>query len=351
MKTKAVKIFVAVMLIAGFFVLTACSDANDANEANALINTGAAAQGTENPAVTPPAPQELDPEELDKRWLTDRAGRFVGIPHEITTIVTLGASNTEIVAALGFTDKIIGADTFSEDVTGITHDVTLIDMWNMDAETVIALDADLVIAASDLFFDNTLDLLADAGTAVLFIPTSNTITGIYEDIQFLGLALNAEAEAEDIIRNMHEEIERIQTIADSITISRSVYFEIETPPFMFTFGAGTFLDEMLQIIGAENVFRDYGQWVSVSDEQVIAANPDVILTNVGWVVDHVADMQSRPGWNGLDAVRGNNIFVIDANSSSRPTHNIIIALDQIARAVYPKYFGPPACRIVAGHRF
>jgi iron complex transport system substrate-binding protein len=76
----------------------------------------------------------------------------------------------------------------------------------------------------------------------------------------------------------------------------------------------------------------------VSDEQIFARDPDVILTNVDWMDDPIANMVSRPGWGGLTAVQGNRIYVIEANASSRPSHNIVIALQQMAMAVYPEYF-------------
>ena len=108
---------------------------------------------------------------------------------------------------------------------------------------------------------------------------------------------------------------------------------------MFSFGKGTFLNEMLEIAGAENVFASEDGWLSVTDEIIFAMDPDAILTNVGYLDDPIAEITSRPGWETLDAVSGGRIYQISANPSSRPSHNIVIALQEMAAAIYPEYFG------------
>ena len=170
------------------------------------------------------------------------------------------------------------------------------------------------------------------------IPTAETINDIIFDIEFVGAVLDVPQAALAITSNMVAEINEVRETAATISTPRTVYFEIEAPPLMFTFGEGTFMNEMIEIIGGINLFAHYGGWVAVADEQVLALDPDVILTNVFWIDNHVADMESRPGWDGLSAIRYGRVFTIDANASSRPTHNIITALWQMAEAVYPEYF-------------
>ena len=75
----------------------------------------------------------------------------------------------------------------------------------------------------------------------------------------------------------------------------------------------------------------------VGRKQVLARNPDIIITNV-YGVGMVEEIISRPGWHTLDAVINNRVYWVDANASSRPSHNVISAIWEIARAVYPEYF-------------
>jgi iron complex transport system substrate-binding protein len=98
---------------------------------------------------------------------------------------------------------------------------------------------------------------------------------------------------------------------------------------------------MLEIAGAVNVFADHEGWLGVSDETLLVLNPDVILTSTNFLDDAIADITDRPGWDVITAVRNGDVFYIDANSSSRPSHNIIKALREITRAVYPELFPDP----------
>jgi iron complex transport system substrate-binding protein len=96
---------------------------------------------------------------------------------------------------------------------------------------------------------------------------------------------------------------------------------------------------MLEIIGAENIFAGTGGWIAPGAEAIAAANPDVILTNtvLPGGENPVDELLRRPGFGGIRAVQTKAVYRIDANASSRPTHHIIRALEEMARAVYPEY--------------
>ena len=104
---------------------------------------------------------------------------------------------------------------------------------------------------------------------------------------------------------------------------------------MYSFGKGVFLDEMLEIIGAVNILVDQDEWVSVTDEAVLDANPDVVLTCVNYIDDPIGEIKGRPGWGEITAARNDDVYYIDTDSSNRPSQNIIIALKEMAKAVYP----------------
>ena len=256
------------------------------------------------------------------------------------TIVSIGPSNTEILMELGLTDRIIAIDTISIDIPNVPSNLTLVDMWAVDAESLLVLQPDIIIATDMILAigADPLALLSQSGIRVEYIRVGETISQVKEDILFIAELVGEIQAGEVIVANMNTEISRIQQIASGISNRRVVYFEIDAPPFMFSFGTDTFLNELLETIGAINLFADQSGWLSISDEQIFARDPDVILTNVDWMDDPVAEIISRPGWSGLTAVQENRIYVIEANASSRPSHNIINALQQMAMAVYPEYF-------------
>ena len=70
----------------------------------------------------------------------------------------------------------------------------------------------------------------------------------------------------------------------------------------------------------------------------MAANPDVILTNVNYLEDPVGEILSRDGWNAVTAVSQKQVYAIDNMASSLANQNIVKALDQMAKAVYPEQY-------------
>ena len=271
---------------------------------------------------------------------TDREGYAITLPEEINTIISIGPSNTEILVALGFGGRIIATDDFSGNIEGIQPGISSLNMMFLDAEFIIGLQPDIIFITgmSRVGGGNPLSLISDTGISIVYMPTSNSITDIMEDIRFIAAVMGVQANGEDIITSMEAEINSIRQIAETITERRTVYFEISPAPFMYSFGTGTYMHEMIELAGAENIFADREGWISVTDEALLLANPDIILTSVNFPDNPIAEIMGRVGWGVIAAVQNGRVYSIDADYSNRPSQNIIKALREIAQAVYPDLF-------------
>jgi iron complex transport system substrate-binding protein len=107
---------------------------------------------------------------------------------------------------------------------------------------------------------------------------------------------------------------------------------------MMTFGKDSFIDDMISVIGARNIFGNENWLVMPGAESIIERNPDVILTNVDYIDDPVGEIKSRPGFNHINAVINNRVYQIDNDSSVRSSARIVFALRQMAQAVYPELY-------------
>ncbi len=183
--------------------------------------------------------------------------------------------------------------------------------------------------------DNPFKPLTDAGLCVVCVPSSDSIEGVEKDIQFTADCLGKSEEGKTIISKMATEIDKIKAIGATIKDKKTVMFEISALPSIYSFGSGTFLNEMIEIAGARNVFADQKSWISVTEESAIAANPDVILTNVSYIKDSVGEILSRKGWGDMKAIRSKSVYYVDNGLSSIPNQHIVEALKQVAKAVYP----------------
>ena len=329
------KLMTLLLALAMLLSLAACGG----QQAAAPEATEAPAAAEEPAAADTPAPE---PEEAAPETITDPSGATVTVPEDISSIVTLAPSLTEMVVALGCGDAIAACDTQSAGLDGLNPDVPVFDMVNPDMESLAALKPDLLLVSNMSLYDqqDPYQPLIDMGVCVACVPNAESIQGIYDDIAFLGQLLGRTEEADGLAADMRASIDAIAAVGSAIPEEerKSVYFEISAAPYMYSFGSGVYLDEMISLIGAENILADQTGWLSVEGETVVAAAPDVILTNVNYIDDPVGEILGRDGWAGVPAVADGAVYYIDNMASSLPNHNIVTALEQMAQAVYPTYF-------------
>lgn len=304
---------------------------------------GCAAQPASGSASAPAsvsAPSSAVSAPAAEKPATDPSGAEVNIPDEIGSVVVLAPSIAETLVSLGCSDLIVGYDAQSVGLEGLPADVPTFDMMQPDMEQLAALKPDVLFVSNMTLYDQTnpYQQLIDLGVCVLCVPTADSIAAIQEDIAFIAAAMGKSAEGDTLIADMQAELDRIAAIGATVTDKKSVYFEIGAAPSMYSFGTGVFLNEMIELIGAENVLADQEGWLAVEAETIVAADPDVILTNVNYIDDPVAEILGRSGWEGMSAVKDQQVFYIDNMASSLSNHNIVKALDQMAKAVYPDLF-------------
>jgi len=110
--------------------------------------------------------------------------------------------------------------------------------------------------------------------------------------------------------------------ANSKNEGKSVYFEVSPLQYgLWTAGKGTFMDELAEICGLTNAFADVEGWAAISEEQVLARDPDYIVTITMYYGEGptpVEEIISREGWGDLKAVKNGAILNAESNAISRP---------------------------------
>lgn len=275
----------------------------------------------------------------------DPSGAAISIPESIDSIVMLAPSLSETVVAFGLENKIVGYDLNSIGLEGLPTGVPTFDTVNPDVEQLVALAPDVLLVSSLSLYDQEAPYqpLIDAGVCVICVPTSVSIDNVKSDIQFLAAALGVPEAGQAVLDELNAALDGLSSISAAIPQEerKSVYFEISPAPYLYSTGSGTYLNEMIEWIGAENILADQIGWLSVEGEAVVAADPDVIFTNVDYIDDPVGEILGRDGWANVTAIANNEVYYIDKASSSQPNQNIIIAMRQMAEALYPGYYTAP----------
>lgn len=270
---------------------------------------------------------------------TDRAGAPIALPAEVNRIISLAPATTQIIESLGLMDKLVAVDTQTPLYVEGVSELPQFDLMTPDVEQIAMLEPDIVFTSGMSYIeDNPFQALINMGICVIEIPSSNSIAAVKEDIVFTAACLGMEAEGQAIADEMQVTIDAVAAIGETITEKKTVLFEIACLPYIYSFGSGTFLHEMIELIGAENVLGDQVSWLSVTEEAAVAANPDVILTSVNYIDDSVGEILGRAGWESVTAVANSDVHYIDNGKSSLPNQYIVEALIEMAVAIYPEAY-------------
>jgi iron complex transport system substrate-binding protein len=337
-------------------ILSACgAGAGTPTAAPALAPTAAqAAAPTAAPATAEPtaaAPTAVAPTSAPAvaptsaaggASITDDAGRTVTIAATPERLVSLAPSTTEILFALGLGPKLLAADDFS-DYPAEAKNLPKVGGLNAayNFEQIVALKPDLVFAAG-ITPPETITKLEQLKLTVMVLGTDKTtFDSIFSDIMLAGQATSRVAQSEQVTTAMKAKLESIKAKAATATEKPLVYWELDAtdPAKPYSVGAGNFVGDMIALVGAVNVFdKTDSPYPQVSAEQVVAANPDVIILSdaaYGITVDSVAQ---RPGWQAITAVKQRRIEPIDDNLVSRPGPRIVDGLEAAAKIIHPELF-------------
>jgi len=271
--------------------------------------------------------------------VTDREGNEVIVPTKIERIISTAPSNSEVLLGLGLGEFIVGVDKYTSEHPELDSEVTRFNFREPDVEVLIGLEPDIIFASghNKVGDEDPYKLIKEAGIAVVYIPSSISIEGIYEDIEFMASLTGTEKAGEEMINEMMALVEEVKAIAQGIETQKTVYLEISPAPYIYTTGANTFQDELITLVGGINVFGDEESWISASEEVIIAKNPEVIITTVSGDT-MVSDITVRPGWEVINAVMNNSVYQVESNPISRPSQNVVEAIKQLAEAIYPDLY-------------
>ncbi len=290
-------------------------------------------------AVASPAPSATPAAEAAPQPVVDARGKTVALSRPPQRIVSLAASNTEILFALGLGKQVVGVDDFSN-YPPEAQEIAKVGALKMSAETILALQPDLVLAAGITNPDLIL-AIERAGVPVLTIDAQD-LPGILETIRIVGKATGRTRQAEELVASLQARIDAVVSKTRQATRRPRVFHEVDAsdPAKPFTAGPGSFIDALISLAGGENVAKDaQSPWPQIALEQLVRTDPEVIV--IGRFAGQTltpAEVARRPGWENLTAVKTSAIYFVDADLVSRPGPRIVDALEAYARILHPELF-------------
>jgi iron complex transport system substrate-binding protein len=228
-----------------------------------------------------------------------------------TRIVSLGASATEILFAVGAGEQVVARTDFCNFPPEASSIPSLggFDGKTFSLESIIAYKPDFVVLFAGMH-DHLIEPL-QRYEIQYFLSDATSIDKVLAEIAEIGKITGHEENALALVEEIQSSIENLSLISN-----KTVYWEVWNAPYM-TIGGTSFINELISKAGGKNIFADVEQsYPAVNEESIIARNPDVIFIPSDSPVT-AEDVKNRAGWQDISAVKNNRIFKIDADITSR----------------------------------
>lgn len=278
----------------------------------------------------------------------DNYGRTVEITKVPEKVLTLGPNCTELFIALGLQDKIIGTtlsnhsrgplDEYKEayeKIPELTH-------ASATREAVLSSGADFIYGIDWEFGEEALDLdeLTTFGITT-YMNSATTLDQIYQEISDLGKIFQIEDKAEAFIQDQKERIAQVETkVATQEPIKVLVYDSGGNG--VFTCSGSNFETLLIEKAGGKNIFDDLNsaQWVTVSSEEVLHRQPDVILIHdydTPSLEEKIKEIKADPALSQLECVKEER-FVSIPLESVLPGDRMAYTIEHLAQGFFPSLF-------------
>ena len=306
MKTnKLLAALLAALLMLGMISACAPAAAQPAATEAPAQTTEAAAEATEVPAGVA---------------VTDMMGREVTLDEPATRVVALSAADCEVLYAVGAGDLLVGRGEYCDYPAEVLDVPAVQSGMETNIEQIIALAPQVLLMSSMAQTEDQVKQLEAAGIKVV-VSDAKDIAGVYTAITMIGALTGHDADASAVVSGMQGTLDALAARAGELE-GKSVYFEVSPLQYgLWTSGAGTFMDEIATMLGLTNVFADTTGWAEISEEQVLEANPDVIVSIAMYFGEGqtpVEEILARPGWQDMTAVKNGDILNLQNNELSRP---------------------------------
>lgn len=241
-------------------------------------------------------------------------------------------SNTEIVAALGAADRLIGRDDDSDFPPDIAARVPAYGRdLDLRVDEVIALRPDLVLTSLTVpGHERIVDAIEAAGIATLVCDPLG-LDDIFADIRRIAAALGITARGEQLVDDMQAAMPRVE-----VTTRPKVLVEWWPKP-VITPTRQAWATDLIERAGGCNPWAGIdGKSAPLTDEQIMANPPDVIA--MSWCGVKVANYRAevvrrRPGWEAVPAVRDDRIVAISEEFLGRPGPRVVEGYRQLREAI------------------
>jgi iron complex transport system substrate-binding protein len=289
-------------------------------------------------------------------------------------IVSLIASATEIVCALGFEEQLVGRSHECDfpasvrklpvctepkfNVEGSSYQIDQrvkailqesLSVYRVDADKLRALEPDIIVtqAQCEVCAVSLREVervvcawLSACPKLVSLMP--NCLADVWTDIERVAEALDARDRGVELVQRLQGRMQAIADRARLLARKPTVACVEWIEPLM---SAGNWMPELVELAGGVNLFGEAGKhspWMTWED--LCRADPDVLVIQpCGFDIERsrrdLAALSDKPGWPTLRAVQSHCVYLADGNQYfNRPGPRLVESLEIVAELLHPNVF-------------
>ena len=265
------------------------------------------------------------------RTVTDQAGRTVILPDHPHRLICLLPSVVDDVYALGAGSDVIAVSDYTKYPSEAARKPSIGIPLTPSIETIVSLHPDLVIASADSNREETIRQLEQVGVTI-FVLNPHGIEGILSSISSLGEAIGREDAATRLVSQLRARLDAVRSRVKDKPIL-TVFLPIWYDPII-TIGKHAFITEIIAAAGGKSITEEIPQeWPQISLETMIERKPNALVLVQGSRMS-IADVENRPGWKTLTAIRNHHVYIVD-DRMELPSPVAFDALEDLARQLHP----------------
>jgi iron complex transport system substrate-binding protein len=265
----------------------------------------------------------------------DALGRRVVLPAAPQRLVTIFASNTELVASLGLADRIVGVEDYTRFPPEVVDRPKVGGRLGFSVDAVVAQQPDLVIVTPARQAAHQLvDPMERIGVPVIVL-LSRSVGEVLDNIRLVGRATGVPARGEALAAALQQRLDRVAARVAGQPAPRAVMITGRIGNGMLLVARGdTYTGEAMRKAGSQFALTGRGAVPQVSPEAILASDPDVLLfAGTRAALDELVRL---PGWRDLRAVREGRALTVSRSEFLIPGPRTIDGIESLARTLHPQ---------------
>ncbi len=245
-------------------------------------------------------------------------------------VVSLNPTATEVIFAFGADSALVGRSRWDEFPAEASRIPALGDGIKPNVEAVLAAKPSLVVLYATAENRAAADAFRRAGIATIALRVDR-VSQFMSLCARLGVALGRAERAGVVADSVQQTLDRVRALTANSPKVRVVWPLWQSP--VLVVGGGSYIDELLEIAGATNVFHEMASpSPQVSVEEIAKRDPQVVIASE----KSAKQLRASAGWQAVRAVRENRIVIDDPKVTGRPSVVLGMAAVSLAQLLHPE---------------